>query len=112
MLGPAASARAGFRARRGELCCSAWGVGMRGDIHRAEPETVEIDGLLCPGPDKNVRRRFGRACKALWDDKADQAIADIGQVDSRTVRRWFRGEQIPPWPVIRAVIDRMFEPVD
>lgn len=75
-----------------------------------------FDGLKSPDEktsDKNVRRRFGDACKALWpDEKVDLVIADLGDVDDRTARRWMRGSQMPPWHVIRAVLDRMFEPIE
>jgi hypothetical protein len=72
---------------------------------------LEIDGHLPTRAGKNVRRwRFGRCCKALWD-KPDTALAAIGGVDTRTARRWMRGDQMPPWAVIRAYLDRSFEPI-
>lgn len=76
---------------------------------------IESDGRSCPGADKNVRRKFGDVCKLLWDgddEKPDVELAILGKVDTRTARRWMRGERDEvPWPVIKAVIDKMFEPI-
>lgn len=74
--------------------------------------SLAIDGHDLHREDKNVRRRFGAVCKALWpDEKPDVELALLGDVDTRTARRWMQGTQVPPWPVIKAVIDRMFEPI-
>lgn len=74
-------------------------------------QSTDFNGHRATDADKNVRRRFGAVCKVLWD-KPDAALADLGNVDARTARRWMRGSQVPDWPVIRAVIDRMFEPIE
>lgn len=76
--------------------------------------SIESDGRSCPRQDKNVRRKFGEVCKVLWPEpqKPDVELAVIGKVDTRTARRWMAGERGEvPWPVIKAVVDRMFEPI-
>lgn len=75
--------------------------------------STDNNGHSCPGADKIVRRKFGAVCKVLWPapEKPDVELAFLGEVDTRTARRWMRGEADPPWPVVRAVLDKMFEPI-
>lgn len=69
-------------------------------------------GRSSPAADKFVRRKFGKVCKVLWPDKPDVEIAIIAEVEPRTARRWLRGEADPPWCVVRAAIDKMFDPIE
>lgn len=74
-----------------------------------DERSSQTGGRSRPREDKIVRRLFGKVCKVLWH-KPDAELATIGRVDTRTARRWMRGEADPPWYVVRAVVDRMFEP--
>lgn len=83
---------------------------MRSNYEEQIGEATKIQGQLLSGRDRIVRpwlfAEFARLC---WPEKTAAQIACIAGRDERTAKRWLAGEYEPPFIVVMAIMNRMFE---
>ena len=84
---------------------------MRTVYERQIAEATEIEGRILRGRDVFVRTtKFHAVCKVLWPDKKlAPFLAEIGDRDERSAKRWLSGEFEPPICVALAVFNEIFK---
>jgi hypothetical protein len=83
---------------------------MRTNYEERVAEARQIEGQLSSGSDKIVPPPnwawFARHC---WPHKTAFHLADIGNSNERTAKRWLAGEFEPPNAVMVVLIQKLFE---
>lgn len=83
---------------------------MRNGYEARRAEQTEIEGRVLQGRDVFVHEtKFSKVCKVLWpDEKIAAKLAEIGDRDERTAKRWLSGEFEPPIIVALYVFNAIF----
>jgi hypothetical protein len=65
---------------------------------------TKFAGRFAQRAEANFQTAFARAARAIWPDKTDCVLADIGGVSDRAARDWLKGKVAPPATVIAAMV--------
>jgi hypothetical protein len=83
---------------------------MHGTLRNQIESARETERRICQGTDKIVSvGKFGLVAKVLWPVKTAAQLAAISKRDERTAARWLSGEFEPPFCIVSAVLNEIFQ---